>query len=68
MSGPPRLDMTMAEAHQFIEKMEGVEVSLQTVYNWATVGRKGVVLRTRTKAGQRFTTQKWVREFLDGIR
>lgn len=59
--------MTMADARDFLLRMEGVTVTLQTLYNWATNGRRGVVLKTKTKLGQRYTTQRWIREFLSGI-
>jgi hypothetical protein len=68
MTTPPKLDLTLAEAHAFIEKMEHVTISLQTVYNWTEHGKRGQVLRTKVKAGQKFTTQAWIREFLDAIR
>lgn len=68
MSKPPQLDMTMAQAHVYIEKMEHVTISLMTVYNWAVRGKRGSILQTKMKLGQRFTTQKWIREFIHNVR
>ena len=66
MTSPPKLDMTLYETHVYIEKVEGITISLQTVYNWANRGRRGKLLRTKHKAGMLHSTQRWVREFLEG--
>ena len=66
MPSPPKLDMTIYETHVYIEKMEGITISIQTVYNWIKRGRRGKILRTKSKAGMLYSTQKWVREFLEG--
>ena len=37
---------------------------VSTVWRWSTRGCRGVKLRTTLIGGQRFTTEKWVAEFL----
>lgn len=67
MTGPPKLDLTMDDAHAWIEAAEGVTISRQTVYNWTKAGKLGSVLQTKMIAGQRYTRIAWIKEFLDAV-
>lgn len=67
MTGPPRLDLSIDEAHAWIEQHEHTTITKQTVYNWANKGRKGHVLQTHLVAGKKKTRIAWIKEFLDAV-
>lgn len=56
--------MRLADVPRYVEDITGIARSRQTVYNWATKGVKGNVLKTELKAGQMFTKDIWVLDFL----
>lgn len=60
--------LTMAGAAAFVAAETGVKRTRATMYNWAMNGMKSgmarVKLQTEIRAGQRFTTEKWIRDFL----
>ncbi len=54
-----------------VKELTGINISRQTVYNWASKGRKMggecFRLKVRLHVGQLFTTEKWIRNFLTEI-
>jgi hypothetical protein len=61
--------MRIGEVPAYILKTTGVSQTRQTVYNWAAtkgvrVARQTFQLQTETHAGQMFTREEWVDEFL----
>ena len=54
-----------------VHELTSIDVSRQTVYNWASKGRKvngeRVYLKVELHVGQLFTTDKFVRKFLTEI-
>ena len=65
--------MKLVDVPARVNDLTGASISRQTVYNWASKGRKvfrtgeAVHLKVKLKAGQLFTTEKWVRDFLTKI-
>lgn len=62
MAPPKRLKL--GEVPAYIYNKYGVEVSRQTVYNWAKKGVRGIRLRTIRKANKWWTTAAWVDDFV----
>lgn len=64
----PEQRMKMGAVVAYVEEKTGVRRSRQTVYNWASRGIKVAgqefKLKTETHAGQAFTCQEWVDEFI----
>lgn len=61
---PPSRFLTMDQAVLYVAKIEGVQRTRQTIYNWAKRGVRGTKLRTKKRAGQLYTTAAWITEFL----
>jgi hypothetical protein len=63
---PPPLPtlIKLAAVVGYVKTRHGLTVSRQTPYNWATIGLRGVKLKTQTKAGRAYTTHDWVDRFL----
>jgi hypothetical protein len=61
--------LTMAQAATEVGQLTGVPRTRATIYNWAKkgVGPGKVKLQTEPRAGQLFTTDTWVAEFLSRI-
>jgi hypothetical protein len=63
--------ITLGEVVPFLSKVLGIERTRQTVHNWAVkgirFGRDRVFLKTERRAGIRYTTRTWVREFVDAV-
>lgn len=63
--------MRLADVPAYVILKTGIKRSRQTVYNWATKGvtlaGESVKLRTEMKAGQIFTREEWLDEFLAKI-
>lgn len=45
----------------------GKKVHLNTLRRWATSGVRGIKLRTNRVGGRRWTTRRWVEEFLAAL-
>ena len=62
--------LKLVEVPAIVLKMTGLTVSRQTVYNWASIGRRlrgtqdHVHLKVMRKIGQLFTTEKLIHNFL----
>src|SRR5438046_2237101 len=41
-----------------------VPVSLASIWRWSTRGIRGILLRTVVQGGRRYTTLRWVEEFV----
>ena len=60
----------IANVSELVEKLTGVKISRQTVYNWILKGRltkhakERIYLRYESRAGQLYTTEKWIKDFL----
>ena len=63
---PPR-KMRLSEVPAYLDREHNIEGTRQTVYNWAQKGKKGTLLQTTTKAGQLYTTENWVDEFVESV-
>jgi hypothetical protein len=64
--------ITLGEVVPFLSRVLGIERTRQTVHNWAVNGvKRGVhdkiYLRSKRRAGIRYTQRQWVREFVDEI-
>ena len=60
---PPKR-MKMSDVPGYVHQQYSIEVTRQTVYNWAKTGIRGVQLKTVRKAGKLFTTKGWVDAFV----
>lgn len=63
---PPK-KLKLSEVPAYLDRQHEIEVTRQTVYNWAKNGKRGTKLRTVTKAGKLYTTENWVDDFLASI-
>lgn len=53
--------ITIGRARRYLVEHHGICVTRQTVYNWMKpTKRRGVLLRSVSRAGRRLTTRKWV--------
>jgi hypothetical protein len=68
MSDAPPTRLKLADVPTYLQQHHDLEISRQTVYNWAKKGRKGHTLRTATFGLQQATTPQWIEEFLEAIR
>lgn len=60
--------LSIREVPQWIEDNYGIKKpTRQTIYNWITVGKKGVKLRSDGKFGNIFTTEKWLHDFAQSL-
>jgi hypothetical protein len=64
----PSIYITINDAVALIREIEETDVARTTVYGWTKAGRRGVILRTKTRAGKLYTRTNWVKDFLDAIR
>ena len=62
--------MLIRDVPKFIMEEVGVDVSLAAIYNWTRgeatdyLGKK-LTLRTMRRIGTKYTTKRWVREFME---
>jgi len=63
MAPPKRIKLS--EVPSYVDEKYDIEVSRQTVYNWAKTGIHGIRLKTVKKAGRLLTTAGWVDEFVN---
>jgi hypothetical protein len=63
---PPKM-IPLADVVPYLAERHGLNVTRQTVYNWARSGRRGQFLRTTRQAGQLRTTEGWVNDFLNRV-
>lgn len=63
----PKL-IKMSDVPEWLERNYGIrKVTRQTIYNWRTVGKKGVKLRTVSKLGQLHVSERWLHEFASNL-
>ena len=63
---PPKL-VKLSEVVPYLEKKHNIEVTRQTVYNWAKMGKRNTVLKTAKRVGTLYTTERWVDEFIANV-
>ena len=64
--------LTVNEIVDYIYRLTGLVRTRQTIYKWAKVGKKtstnqAVKLRIITRLGRFYSTETWVREFIERI-
>ncbi len=64
--------ITLGEVVPYLSRVLGIERTRQTVHNWAVTGIKlsetvQLYLKTRKRAGIRYTQRDWVRAFIDKV-
>ncbi len=64
--------ISLGQVVPYLSKVMDIDRTRQTVHNWAVTGvTRGlgnrIYLKTEKRAGQRYTTKVWVREFVDAI-
>ncbi len=64
--------ITLGEVVVYLSRVLGIERTRQTIHNWALHGIKRgvhdrVMLRSKKRAGIRYTQRRWVKEFVDEI-
>jgi len=64
---PPSRKMKLGEVPRYIYLRKAFYVTRQTVYNWVKNGKQGQKLRTISVGGVKFTTERWINEFLANI-
>lgn len=57
----------MSEVPAYADREHDIEVTRQTVYNWAKKGKRGEKMRTVRRPTGLYTTKGWVDEFLRAI-
>lgn len=62
----------LADVPALVREKAGIDRNRQTAYNWVTKGMKQksgqkLKLKTTMKAGQLFTTDAWLSEFLASL-
>lgn len=73
MARPKTTDyLTMEEATKKVYELTGVTRKKSSLYKWAKEGRynrvhKIVRLRTNKKLGTQFTTEAWLKKFIEEI-
>ena len=63
MAGPPK-KLKLADVPEYLATHYNINVSRQTVYNWARTGVGGDVLESRKHPRGRYTTTRWVDDFV----
>lgn len=62
---PQRVMLSMAARH--VRTKHHMDVTRQTIYNWAKTGVGGVKLRVIQTGNRKYTTKEWVDEFLNHL-
>lgn len=63
MSGPPKR-IKLADAVRYVKEQHGIEVTRQTIYNWRKSGKQGRKLPCVTAAGNIYTTEEALDDFV----
>jgi len=56
--------MTLAQAREYLNNKHDFVVSVKTMYNWTTTGRKGTTLQISTKRGITYTRKEYIDAFV----
>ena len=65
MEMPVKIKLGLVPA--YIAEKYGRYVTRQTVYNWASKGKRGNILQTTRVAGTLFTTKGWISGFFSTL-
>lgn len=57
----------LSSARRIVSHVLGKKVARSTIYRWSTAGVRGVRLETVTIAGQRYTTERAIDDFLNAF-
>jgi hypothetical protein len=61
----PTTKLGLSTVPRYLDQHHGIEVTRQSVYNWAKSGRYRIILKTAHGDNNRlYTTPEWINEFL----
>jgi hypothetical protein len=60
-------EISLATAAQFLPGRSGRGVHLNTIVRWCHSGVRGYKLRSVLIGGRRFTTRRWINEFIAAL-
>lgn len=68
MTPPPAPKLLkLRDVPAYVERKTGLPVTRQTAFNWARYGKQGRKLKITNTPRGKYTTEKWLDEFLSNI-